>query len=69
MKGNVSFKTVPSVINNILCTLFTYKDEGGSCDSSLWQTSTKVMLDLYIYNFHYKPLYISGYIYIYIMVK
>ncbi len=34
------------VIINILCTLFTYKDEGGSYDSRLWQALTKVILDL-----------------------
>ncbi len=34
------------VIINILCTLFTYKDEGGSCDSGLRQALTKVILDL-----------------------
>ncbi len=32
-------------ITNILCTLFTHKDEGGSCDSSRWQAITKVILD------------------------
>ncbi len=41
---------------NILCTLLIYKDEGGSCDSGLRQALTKVILDLYIYNFHDKLL-------------
>ncbi len=36
------------VIINILFTLFTYKDEGGCCDSGLWQALTKVILDLRI---------------------
>ncbi len=48
---------------NILCTIFTYKDDGDSCDSGLWQALIKVILDIYIYKFHYKPLYIC------IMVK
>ncbi len=41
----------------ILCTLFPYKNEGGSCDSGHSQ-ALKVIIDLYIYNFHDKPLYI-----------
>ncbi len=40
------------------CTIFTYKDEGGSCDSGLWQALTQVIIDIYIYNFHCKSLYI-----------
>ncbi len=42
---------------NILYTLLICKDEGGSCDSDLWQALTKVILDLYINNFHDKLLY------------
>ncbi len=34
------------IIINILFTLFTYKDEGGSCDSGLWQALTKVIIAL-----------------------
>ncbi len=37
---------INQVIIIILGNLFTYKDEGGSCDSSLWQALTKVILDL-----------------------
>ncbi len=33
---------------NILCNIFTYKDERGSCDSDLWLALTKVIIDLCI---------------------
>ncbi len=45
---------IKNTMINILCIIFTYKCESGSCDSSLWQALTKIILDLYIYNFHYK---------------
>ncbi len=41
---------------DILWTLFTYNNEGGSCDGGLWQALTKAIID-YIYNFNDKPLY------------
>ncbi len=49
---------IKNTMINILCTIFTYKDEGGSCDNGLWQVLTKVTIVLYIHNFHIKPLYI-----------
>ncbi len=27
---------IKNAMINIVCTIFTYKDEGGSCDSDLW---------------------------------
>ncbi len=35
---------ITNTVINILCTIFNYKGEGGSCDSGLWQTLTKVIL-------------------------
>ncbi len=40
---------IKNAMINILCTIFTYKDEG----SGFWQALTKVILDFYIYNFHF----------------
>ncbi len=52
-----------------ICTIITYKDEGGCCDNSFWQTLTKVVIDLYIYNVRDKPLYIySGLIFFLILI-
>ncbi len=52
---------IKNAMINILCINFTYKDDIGSCDRSLWQALIKVILDLYFYNFHYKPLCIYIY--------
>ncbi len=55
---------IKNAMINMLYTIFTYKDKGGYIDSSLGEAlTTEVFLDLYIHNFHYKPLYIC------IMVK
>ncbi len=58
-----SSTTIKIAMINIPCSIFTYDDEGGPCDSILWPTLRKIFVDLYIYNIHNKPLYIC------IMVK
>ncbi len=55
---NYSYYT-PTAVWILWCIFFYFILPLKNCDSILWQALTKVILDLYSHNFHYKPLYIT----------